>query len=82
MLTLIAFIFATTEMVPKLGYLTLLDRFIAGSTILVFLALLESLTTIYLVSQEKKELAMRIDNISRFVFPITFGVTCVATLFF
>jgi len=82
MLTLIAFIFATTNMVPRLGYLTLLDRFIAGSTILVFLALLESLTTIYLVSQEKKELAMRIDNVSRFVFPIAFGVTFVATVFF
>jgi len=73
MLTLIAFIFATTNMVPKLGYLTLLDRFIVGSTILVFLALVESLTTIYLVSQEKKELALRIDKFSRLIFPITFG---------
>jgi hypothetical protein len=73
MLTLIAFIFATTNMVPKLGYLTLLDRFIVGSTILVFLALVESLTTIYLVSQEKKELARRIDKYSRLIFPITFG---------
>ena len=81
MLTLIAFIFATTNMVPKLGYLTLLDRFIVGSTILVFLALFESLTTIYLASQEKKELAMRIDNMSRFVFPIAFG-TISFTLFF
>jgi hypothetical protein len=54
MLTLIAFIFATTNMVPRLGYLTLLDQFIVFSTILVFLALVESLTTIYLVSKEKK----------------------------
>jgi hypothetical protein len=52
-LTLIAFIFATTNMVPELGYLALLDRFIVGSTILVFLALVESLTTVYLVSIEK-----------------------------
>jgi hypothetical protein len=81
MLTLIAFIFATTNMVPRLGYLTLLDRFIVGSTVLVFLALLESLTTIYLVSKEKKELAMRIDNMSRFVFPIVFG-TIIVTVFF
>ena len=80
MLTLIAFIFATTNMVPRLGYLTLLDRFIVFSTILVFLALVESLTTIYLVSKEKKELALRIDNISRFVFPITFGVLIITVL--
>lgn len=80
MLTLIAFIFATTNMVPRLGYLTILDRFIVGSTILVFLALVESLTTIYLVSNEKKELAMRIDNVSRFVFPITFLAIIVTVL--
>ena len=80
MLTLIAFIFATTNMVPRLGYLTLLDRFIVFSTILVFLALVESLTTVYLVSKEKKELALRIDNMSRFVFPIIFGVIIITVL--
>ena len=80
MLTLIAFIFATTNMVPKLGYLTLLDRFIVGSTILVFLALVESLTTIYLVSKEKKELAIRIEKMSRLVFPITFGIIIITVL--
>jgi hypothetical protein len=82
MLTLIAFIFATTNMVPKLGYLTILDRFIVGSTILVFLALVESLTTIYLVSQEKKELARRIDKFSRLIFPITFGTISLMVFFF
>jgi len=77
MLTLIAFIFATTNMVPRLGYLTLLDRFIGVSTVLVFLALIESLTTIYLVSKAKEELAMRIDKMSRLVFPIAFVATIV-----
>ena len=80
MLTLIATIFATANYVPRLGYLTLLDRFVIGSTTLVFLALLESLLTIYLVSKEKKELAMRIDNMSRFVFPIIFGVIIITVL--
>jgi hypothetical protein len=67
-------------MVPKLGYLTLLDGFIVGSTILVFLALVESLTTIYLVSKEKKELAIRIEKMSRLVFPITFGIIIITVL--
>lgn len=80
MLTLIAFIFATTNMVPRLGYLTVLDRFIVASTILVFLALVESLSTTYLVSQEKKELAMRMDKVSRVLFPIAFGAIIIAIL--
>ncbi|MCP4259959.1 MAG: hypothetical protein GY774_20960 [Planctomycetes bacterium] len=80
MLTLIAFIFATTTMVPKLGYLTLLDRFIVGSTVLVFLALVESATAVYLVSNERKKLAMRIDHISRVVFPLAFGVIVITLL--
>lgn len=74
MLTLIAFIFATTNMVPELGYFTLLDLFIGGSTILVFLALLESLTVTYLVSGERKNLARSIDIRSRAVFPIAFFI--------
>ena len=73
MLTLIAFIFATSTMVPALGYLTRLDIFIVGSTILVFLALLESLTTIHFVSHNKEESAMRIDRVSRILFPLAFA---------
>jgi hypothetical protein len=81
MLTLIAFIFATTNMVPELGYLTLLDKFIVGSTMLVFLALVESLTTVYLVSIEKKTIAGRMDRISRWLFPIAFAAI-VSNVFF
>ncbi len=73
MLTLIAFIFATTSMVPKLGYFTILDLFIIGATVLVFLALIQSLTTSYLVSMERTVLATRIDRICRIVFPLAFA---------
>ena len=72
MLTLIAFIFATTNMVPALGYFTLLDLFIGGSTILVFLALLESLAVTYLVSKDKTGLARSIDLKSRAFYPLAF----------
>ncbi|MFQ6024854.1 MAG: hypothetical protein ACE5NW_19265, partial [Acidiferrobacterales bacterium] len=81
MLTLIAFQFATTNMVPELGYFTTLDEFIAGSTVLVFLALVQSLTTSYLVSQERKLLALRIDRVSRFVFPLVFAALVVVVFF-
>ncbi len=81
MLTLIAFQFATTKMVPELGYFTILDEFIAGSTILVFLALLQSLTTSYLVSQERQQLALRIDRVCRLVFPLGFAVLVFVVFF-
>ena len=80
MLTLIAFIFATTNMVPELGYFTLLDLFIGGSTILVFLALIESLTVTYLVSSDVKKLARRIDSWCRLAFPLAFLVLLVVIL--
>ncbi len=73
MLTLIAFIFATTNMVPELGYLTRLDLFIIGSTILVFLALLQSVTTSYLIVRHKEQLTVRIDTVCRVAFPLTFA---------
>ena len=72
MLTIIAFIFATTNMLPPLGYFTLLDVFIGGATILVFLALLVSLTTTYFNSIKYAESAKQLDRICRVVFPIAY----------
>jgi hypothetical protein len=74
MLTLIAFQFAMVGILPRLSYFTVLDRFIAASTVLVFLALLETLTTAYLVSIEKNELAHRLDKVCRWLFPLTFVI--------
>jgi hypothetical protein len=81
MLTLIAFQFATTSMVPALGYFTTLDEFTTGSTILVFLALVQSLTTSYLVSQEREALALRMDRVSRYVFPLAYVALILAVFF-
>jgi hypothetical protein len=72
MLTLIAFQFAMANILPHLSYYTLMDKFIVGSTIIVFLSLIESVTTSYLVSIQKKEAAMRIDRICRWTFPAVF----------
>ena len=81
MLTMIAFIFATTNMLPALGYFTILDLFITASTILIFLAMVVSITTSYLISSERAELATRIDGVCRFVFPLAF-VSVVILVFF
>jgi hypothetical protein len=73
-LTLIAFLFATSSMVPKLGYFTRLDWFILGSTIMVFLALLESVITGVLVSKGHVQRSLRIDQVCRGLFPLAFGI--------
>ncbi len=74
MRALIAFIFATTNMVPKLGYVTRLDLFIIGSTILVFLALVQSVFTSCVVASDRKGVSFRLDRVCRVSFPLTFVV--------
>ncbi len=73
-LTLIAFHFAMQAILPPVIYMTTLGRFIFASTILVFVALLQSVTTSYLVGHGKKEIAFRIDRICRWLFPGIFVV--------
>lgn len=75
-LTMIAFIFATTSLLPRLGHFTMLDTYIAGATMFVFAALLQSLCTGFLVSKDKAALANRIDLISRVAFPLVFFALC------
>jgi len=73
MLTLIAFQFAMGNLLPRVNYFTRMDQFILGSTILVFLALVEALSTSYLVTIDKKEPALRLDRICRWAFPLVFA---------
>ncbi len=80
-LTMIAFIFATTSLLPKLGYFTVLDRFVGTATIFVFIALLQSLVTGYLASKDQKLLAVRIDLVSRILFPLVFFGLCAGLYF-
>jgi len=80
MLTLIAFQFAMASILPHLSYFTLLDAFITAATGLVFLALVQSLTTSYLVSVGRTEIALRMDRTCRWAFPLAF-VGMVAFIF-
>jgi hypothetical protein len=76
-LTMVAFIFATTNMLPKLGYMTRMDSYIAAATFFVFAALLQSLTTGYWATRNRVALAKRIDRTSRWVFPLCFVIVCI-----
>ena len=72
MLTLIAFQFALTGILPKLSYFTTMDKLILGSSTLVFLSFIESVLTIYLVSIGREKIALKADNICRWLFPLLF----------
>ena len=74
MLTLIAFLFATQAIVPRPNYLTIMDKFVLGSTVLVFLALVEAVMTAYFFAKEREVLAVRMDRYCRAIFPAAFAV--------
>ncbi len=72
MLSLIAFLFSLQHILPKTDYLTRIDLFVYTSLAFVFLAFLEAITTGRMAAQGKEQLAIRIDLVSRFLFPLTF----------
>jgi len=73
MLTLIAYRFATDALLPKVSYLTRLDYFILGSTILIFSGLVEVLMTTALAKRDKFKLARTVDRIARIIMPLLFA---------
>ena len=71
-LTLIAQRFVFASLLPRLPYMTRLDYFTVGSTLLVFMALLVVVVTSYLSTIEREPLARVVDLSSRVVFPVVF----------
>jgi hypothetical protein len=78
-LTLIAYQFVLGRLVPELSYLTRLDLFTVGSTVLVFLALVEVVTTTAMASRGKPAVAVTIDRWARFVFPAAFLIVVIVS---
>ena len=74
MLTLIAFRFSMSAMLPPVSVLTKLDLFVIYSTFLVFFALIEAVWTTGLASSGKMNEAQRIDHLSRRIFPFVFAL--------
>lgn len=73
-LTLIAFLFSLAYTLPRLSYLTRADRFVMGATVLVFFAFGEALLSTGLAGRGREETALRIDRLSRLVFPTVFAL--------
>lgn len=70
MLTAIAFIFAISNELPPVGYLTILDRMVIWAILLVFLSIVEALASGRLMLSGATDRALLLDRISRVVFPI------------
>jgi len=71
-LTLIAHRFVLASLVPRLPYMTRLDYFTVGSTLLVFMALITVIFTSFLAEKEYDSLAHKVDISARVTFPAIF----------
>lgn len=80
MLTLIAYRFMLGSLIPRLPYMTRLDYFTLGSTILVFLTLAEVIIATNLALKEKQRIALKIDYWCRFIFSTVFVLLSVWSL--
>ena len=81
MLTLIAYRFAMAGFAPPVPYLTRMDIFILGGTLVVFLILVVAVATVYLASSGRLGLALTIERHCRWGFPAAFA-TLSALAFF
>lgn len=71
-LTLIAYRFILAHLLPKLPYMTRLDYFTVGSTLLVLLSLIGVMVTAFFVVHDKEQQAQKIDHWARGAFPAVF----------
>ena len=74
MLTLIAYRFLLSNDLPKLSYLTRLDYFLLGSTVMVFTALVAVAASTRLEDTGQSGPASTLNRHSRWFFPLLFVV--------
>ena len=72
MLTLIAYRFALARSLPNLSYLTRMDFFLVGSTLLVFLIVVLVTLSSRLLGQGRQELVERMDRWAIVAYPLLF----------
>jgi hypothetical protein len=80
MLTLVAYMLALGNSLPKISYLTRADKLFVGCAFLVFLGLLKAILTTVLVQRETKEAVRRIDRFGRWAYPAVLLVVILIAL--
>lgn len=81
MLTLIAYRFAMSSVLPPIAYLTRLDIFIIGASILVYAGLAVTVAVSYIFEHKNDELAQRVNRNARWLSPL-FLLLLAAVAFF
>jgi hypothetical protein len=71
-LTLIAYHIALGSKLPEIPYMTRLDVFVFGSTLIVFASLIEVVITSRLSKSDSMNQAQKIDKVCRLLFPAVF----------
>jgi hypothetical protein len=71
-LTIVMFQFTVGNYLPRLGYLTTLDKLVLWSTIAVFAAIANAFVTARMVIRGRTERARRMDRASRYLVPAVF----------
>ena len=69
-LTLVAYMFAITVLLPRVSYVTRMDRFILLSTLIVFGGLLQSAWNTVMIGKQKEKLAEWIGRWSQVMYPL------------
>ena len=69
-LTLVAYLFASSVLLPRVAYFTRIDLFILLSTLMVFLGLVHTVVTTSMYGRNSVALATRINLWSRAIYPL------------
>ncbi len=69
-LTLVAYLFAITVLLPRVSYVTRMDKFILLSTLIVFAGLIQSTWNTVMIEKADKNRAERIGRWSRVTYPL------------
>jgi hypothetical protein len=77
MLTLVAYRFLLGQKLPPVSYLTRLDYFLLGSTILVFVALIQVALTGAMNEEGRADRAQAVNRTSRWAFPVAYAALLV-----
>ncbi|MEO8209966.1 MAG: hypothetical protein ABI840_05365 [bacterium] len=82
MLTLIAYRFVVSGSLPKISYMTRMDIFVLGSSILIFITLIQSVFTASVSSAGNEVLANKIDKNCRWIFPLLYIIVVLIAFVF
>lgn len=82
-LTVVAYQFIATGSLPKVPYITLMDSYIAFSFVIMVVTIFQSIVVSGYNKDDKKETALRLDKISRYIFPLVYiiGIGVLTILF-